>query len=79
MEDIDFESNLDWDPSYLASICNVDFFDMSELWKGSYYVMDSELLQMDYSKSRNVYCPEVEDISMDDDELMSAVEKIEEE
>ena len=65
----------DWDPLYLQSIFNVDFYDFTELWSGN--IKDVELVKAvdDVEK----YCPIVEDISMDDIELCNAVEQIEEE
>ena len=36
--------NLDWDPSYLGSIFNQDFYEMAELWNEG-YVEDSYLLK----------------------------------
>ena len=76
--DIDFSSNLDWDPCYLALIFNVDFYDMSELWNSSSGLNDSELIEAMENFERNgKYVPLVEDISFDDDFLRNAVESIE--
>ena len=36
--------NLDWDPCYLESIFNQDFYEMAELWNEG-YVEDSCLLE----------------------------------
>ena len=81
MEDIDFISNLDWDPCYLTRIFDEDFNDMTELWEASYFVSDGEILklndfQVDVAK-KEIYCPEVEDVSMEDEDLRCAVEHIE--
>ena len=67
--------NRDWDPNYLKEIFNEDFYDFTELWGTS--VMDTELLK-DVEQVEK-YCPVVEDISLDDDTLCSAVENIEKE
>ena len=79
MEYVDLTSNLDWGPIYLAKIFDEDFFDMSELWKYSSALTDSEMLNcIDGNFQREIYCPEVEDVSLDDEILWSAVEEIEE-
>ena len=36
--------NLDWDPCYLESIFNQDFYEMAELWNEG-YIEDSCLLE----------------------------------
>ena len=66
--------NLDWDPSYLESIFNQDFYEMAELWNEG-YVENSCLLEA--IEKNEVYQPVVEDISLDDHILHRAVEKIE--
>ena len=65
-------SNLDWDPWYLESIFQEDFYDFNYLWSSS--VADSELV-CEMEKLEN-YNPIVEDISLDDSDLCSAVEAI---
>ena len=65
--------NKDWDPSYLTSIFDQDFYEYSDLWDSN--MSDKELLQ-EVTKI-DVYSPIVEDISMDDLELCTAVENIE--
>ena len=65
--------NKDWDPSYLLDIFTEDFYNFDELWDNS--LTDSDLVQ-GVSKMEK-YCPVVEDISMDDEELCKAVEQIE--
>ena len=70
--DITLLRNCDWDPCYLSAILEGDFFDYSELW--SNYMEDCELL--DSVNKLEAYCPIVEDISLDDNELCSAVEQI---
>ena len=67
--------NHDWDPSYLSQLLSDDFFDFNELWSNN--MGDVELVQ-EVEKVEK-YCPTVEDISMDDEVLCNAVEKIEEE
>ena len=68
--------NRDWDPSYLSQIFDVEFYDFTDMWASS-NVSDSDLIT-EIEKVEH-YCPIVEDISLDDSELCSAVEKIEEE
>ena len=65
----------DWDPAYLASIFDSDFNDNTDLWNNS--MDDLEVVHV--AKHGERYCPIVEDISMDDFELCSAVEQIESE
>ena len=67
--------NKDWDPVYLASICDVDFDDFTDLWVNE--LSDMELLEVDTSYHK--YSPVVEDISIEDSELCLAVEQIEKE
>ena len=74
MESDDIFINLDWDPSYLASIFDADFYDMSDLWDVD-YVGDNQLLE--YAERRDIYCPMVEEISIEDEVLCKAVEQIE--
>ena len=68
--------NLDWDPCYLASIFDMDFNDMSVLWNCE-GVSDSVIMNL--PETSGIYCPLVEDISLDDNDLHDAVEKIESE
>ena len=75
MEDSELIGNLDWDPAYLALIFDSDFEDMSELWNDSLSVSDSKILHAMDTK----YCPIIEDITIDDDCLVSAIEAIENE
>ena len=72
MEDIELISNLDWDPDYLATIFDCEFEEMSALWNDSFSVSDSEILQAMDTK----YCPVIDDISISDDCLTSAIEAI---
>ena len=68
-------SNFDWDPGYLSFLFSEDFNDFSDLWSSN--VSDGKLLkEMDKVEC---YAPIVEDISLDDDILCHAVEKIESE
>ena len=71
-----FIENRDWDPMYLSSIFDSDFNDFGEMWSTS-NISDSELVDVADKVER--YCPITEDISLDDSELCSAVEKIEQE
>ena len=77
MEDIDLTSNSDWDPCYLDLIFSQDFFDMSELWNdGS--ASDLEIVNSCVeSQIKEIYDPILEDITLDDDELLSVVTDIE--
>ena len=74
--DNDLLLNSDWDPVYLAYIFNQDFFDMSYLWS-SELVSDSEMLKIDGNVEK--YIPIMEDISLEDDVLCDAVNRIEQE
>ena len=67
--------NRDWDHSYLCQIFDQDFHDFTKLWKLNN--MDSELVSE--SDKLEKYCPIMEDISLDDEVLCSAVESIEQE
>ena len=73
--DSDFLLNFDWDPNYLQSIFDVDFYDTSDLWDNN--IQESELVEAVEIVER--YSPIVEDISIEDELLCSAVEQIEEE
>ena len=66
-------NNQDWDPCYLRRIFDKNFDNISELWLDG--VEDSVLLKE--MENYEHYCLIVEDISLDDDELCSAVEIIE--
>ena len=70
-----FIENRDWDPSYLSMLFSDDFNDCGELWKSN--VTDMELVN-EVTKVET-YSPIVEDISLEDDVLCQAVERIEEE
>ena len=63
---------MDWDPSYLSQSLSEDFFEFSDLW-----VRNS--LDMELFKEVEKYSPIVKDISMDDQTLCTAMEKIENE
>ena len=69
-----FSTNCDWDPCYLAMLFEEEFNDFSLLWISE--ISDVELITE--GSKMDVYCPIVEDISIEDDVLCSAVEKIEE-
>ena len=66
---------LDWDPVYLAHLFSEDFNDMSSLWN-SEIVSDSEMLKINV-ESEEKYQPVIEDISLEDDMLHDAVNRIE--
>ena len=55
---------------------DLDFNDMSELCNCEGV---SDLVIMDLPETSGIYCPSVEDISFDDNDLRDAVEKIESE
>ena len=68
-------SNQDWDPCYLQDLFSTDFNDFTDHWKS--LVTDADLnTQMDKVEK---YCLVVEDISIEDEVLYNAVEKIENE
>ena len=71
MENDYLETNLDWDPSYLAQIFDVDLNDMSDLWSESDSSADTLLVE-----EMDKYCPIVEDITIEDEVLCAAVENI---
>ena len=73
MDDCDFLLNSDWDPVYLASIFDSEFDECSCLWDNN--TTDLELLEG--VKLLEMYSPIVEDISLDDEVLCSALEQIE--
>ena len=67
--------NQDWDPSYLSTIFDVDFYDSGNISDTS--ISDMELVRHVECVER--YCPTVEDISLDDDMLRQALDQIERE
>ena len=73
--DNDLWTNRDWDPSYLQQLFSDEFYDYSDMWKSN--VSDGELVKE--CERVDKYCPIIEDISLYDDTLCSAVEKIESE
>ena len=70
-----FITNLDWDPCYLHELFREDFFEFTELWKSN--VEDSDLIK-EMNKLEK-YSPITEDISLDDNQLCTAIAKIEHE
>ena len=80
-----FLSNPDWDPVYLYELFKEDFFEFGNMAIGDSYshitddVTDSELVKAVESCEKEIHCPDVEDISMDDSELCLAVDQIEKE
>ena len=70
-----FWLNHDWDPSYLSDIFNQDFYCFHKLWNSN--ISDCELVKEVQNMEK--YVPIVEDISIDNNTLCSAVEQIEEE
>lgn len=75
LSDSELWLNRDWDPSYLVEIFRESFDDCNDLWEAD--LSDCELLKQ--VEIMEKYTPIVEDISMDDELLCSAVERIEEE
>ena len=71
--DVDLSTNLDWDPSYLSSIFDEEFNDMSDLWSCE-NISDGDLVS-----AVDRYCPIVEDITIEDNVLYDAVQQIEHE
>ena len=71
--------NRDWDPAYLYELFKEDFFDFGNMCLEESNVSDSELVSFSKKIEGDKYCPEVEDISVDDAVLSVAVEKIERE
>ena len=65
----------DWDPCYLSQIVDLDFDDFSDHWHSN--VVDSELVSEVNKVER--YVPITEDISLDDNVLCEAVDRVEEE
>ena len=66
---------------YLASIFDTEFEDISDIWDLHYSMTDSELccVMENFEKEKVVHSTIIEDISMDDDRLCSAVEANEKE
>ena len=68
-------SNCDWDPCYLQEIFREEFINFSDHW--NCHISDEDLnIEMDKIER---YCPITEDISLEDEVLCNAVEKIEDE
>ena len=64
--------NRDWDPTYLQELFRVDFYDFSKHWRSK--ISDADLnMEIDTVET---YCPITEDISIEDEVLYNAVEKI---
>ena len=74
--DYHLSRNRDWDPNYLDRILSEDFYDFSELWNTG-CIKDMDLVKEVEKIER--YSPIVEDISLEDDVLCSAVQRIENE
>ena len=75
MELDDIWLNLDWDPVYLASIFDVDFDDMSDLWRSESFIEDQELLTaMENFHGCDVNSTFMEENSLNDELLCDAVE-----
>ena len=77
VSDIELSRNRDWDPNYLHDLMMDDFYEFNDLWQSN--IRDGDLVQETDRVERECYCPLVEDISLEDEVLCSAVEKIEEE
>ena len=56
--------NPDWNPEYLRTLFSHDFYDMNDHWNGTNFISDTDMCQVNEK-----YCPIVQDISMDDDDL----------
>ena len=76
--DVVFGRNRDWDPTYLRDLMMDDFFDFSDLWSNE-NVGDTELVRAVNRCEHEYYCPVVEDISIEDEVLCNAVQKVEQE
>ena len=55
--------NFDWDPEYLASIFDQDFYEMAEMWCGD-NISDNELVCSLESAEKAIYLPVCKDISI---------------
>ena len=75
ISDSDLLSNRDWDPVYLCELFSEDFYEFKDLWKSN--VNDMDLVE--HSEKVERYVPIVEDISVEDEVLCSAVDQIEKE
>ena len=75
--DVCFVTNRDWDPSSLCDIMAYDWYDFNDHWKSN--VTDEDLVKQVECLTIDKYSLLVEDISLDDETLCSAVEKIEHE
>ena len=77
MDGFDYEisRNSDWDLSYLQVLFSEDFYEFDDLWLSN--MSDYELVKG--IEKLDIYSPIVEDISLDDDQLVEAVEQIEHE
>ena len=71
--DSDLLQNRDWDPLYLSEIFSEEFFEAVDHWSSN--ISDVELIGEMEKVER--YCPITEDISLEDEVLCNAVEKIE--
>ena len=72
---MDFEDifdNFDWDPTYLASVFDVDFNDISNLWEHS--LEDHILINVMESFENSNF---MDEFALDDEYLHNVVEKIE--
>ena len=65
-------SNFDWDPAYLQEIFEGEFDDFSDLWASD--ISDMELVNE--GERIEKYSLITEDITLEDEELCCAVEKI---
>ena len=77
VSDIELSKNRDWDPNYLRDLMMDDFYELNDLWQSN--IRDGDLVPETDRVECECYCPLVEDISLEDEVLCSAVEKIEEE
>ena len=65
-------TNRVWDLAYLQEVCRQDFYEFDDLWSSN--INDMELVKE--AEILEKYCPITDDISLDDQVLCSAVEKI---
>ena len=75
LSDSELWINRDWDPVYLSELFTEEFEECTDLWSND--LTDVELLKG--VEIMEKYSPIVEDISIEDDVLCSAVARIEEE
>ena len=73
LSDMNLFRDRDWDPEYLIDIFTQDFEEYPNMWESN--ISDTQLVN--HVEKLDKYCLVVEDISIDDETLCSAVEQIE--